>query len=328
MSDPSRSLSFREALREKVVPSHRYSIWYYLGGLTLVAFGVQFVTGILLLYYFESSPGLATMSLSMIVRHVPFGWFVRSLHAWSASVAVLLAAAHMFAVYFLKAYRGQGRVLWTTGVPMIVIVLGFGYTGWQLPAAQGAALRLFYTLHVALLPLIATVLVLMHLAFSVTRGGSLPPGVAARSYRRWVPDYLLSEVTVWLVAFALMIFVAWMLPWEFNGSAYAPREALQLALPSNWYLLWQSGWIDSLPAVFYWLVILTIVALLLAIPKLDGRYEDRKKSKLFRVAGVAVLVALVAASALAYFSSANDFNTSSISHTQSGVTADTVATPK
>ena len=35
--------------RKKEVPVHRYSIWYYFGGMTLFLFVVQVVTGILLL---------------------------------------------------------------------------------------------------------------------------------------------------------------------------------------------------------------------------------------------------------------------------------------
>ena len=35
------------ALREKSVPIHRHTIWYYFGGMTLFLFSVQAVTGIL-----------------------------------------------------------------------------------------------------------------------------------------------------------------------------------------------------------------------------------------------------------------------------------------
>jgi len=38
-----------EALRHKRVPQHRYSVWYYFGGITLFLFVVQVVTGGLLL---------------------------------------------------------------------------------------------------------------------------------------------------------------------------------------------------------------------------------------------------------------------------------------
>ena len=39
----------------KTVPVHRYSVFYYLGGMTLFLFIVQVVTGILLMLYYRPS---------------------------------------------------------------------------------------------------------------------------------------------------------------------------------------------------------------------------------------------------------------------------------
>ena len=45
-----------EFARHKTVPLHRYSYWYYLGGITLFLFSLQVVTGILLLLYYKPTP--------------------------------------------------------------------------------------------------------------------------------------------------------------------------------------------------------------------------------------------------------------------------------
>ena len=73
------------ALRHKTVPQHRYAVWYYLGGMTLFLFGVQIATGSLLLLYYRPSAGEAYESVQFITARVPFGWLIRSLHAWSAN---------------------------------------------------------------------------------------------------------------------------------------------------------------------------------------------------------------------------------------------------
>ncbi|HZL68351.1 MAG TPA: hypothetical protein VFC29_13590, partial [Candidatus Limnocylindrales bacterium] len=39
--------------QKKKVPVHRYSYWYFLGGMTLFLFGVQVLTGALLLLYYR-----------------------------------------------------------------------------------------------------------------------------------------------------------------------------------------------------------------------------------------------------------------------------------
>lgn len=304
----------KRAVLEKSVPLHRYSFWYYAGGLTLFAFVIQFVTGLLLLYYFEPGAGTSAASLKLIVRHVPFGWFVRSLHGWSASLAILLTAVHMFAVYFLGSYRGRRASLWWTGLPMLVIMLAFGYTGSLLPQVQGAALRSYYARHVAILPLCGLAVVAVHLLLSSVRGNAIPRGVHVKAERRFFPDYLLGEVILWLCVLAAVLALAWFLPWEFNGSFYAPREALQLNLPGNWYLLWQSGWLDRLPIGWYWLAVTVILVVIAWIPRLD----KGSRPKLFRTIGVVVLLSLIVISCLAYFSSPADFTTSAISQQQPG----------
>jgi cytochrome b6 len=77
-----------EVLPHKRVPEHRFSIWYYFGGITLFLFVVQVVTGGLLLLYYRPSAGEAYESVRFIMTRVPFGWLVRSIHAWSANVMI------------------------------------------------------------------------------------------------------------------------------------------------------------------------------------------------------------------------------------------------
>jgi quinol-cytochrome oxidoreductase complex cytochrome b subunit len=64
--------------REKKIPVHRHTIWYYLGGMTLFLFGIQVATGILLLLYYRPSANEAFESVQFIMTRVPFGWLVRS----------------------------------------------------------------------------------------------------------------------------------------------------------------------------------------------------------------------------------------------------------
>src|SRR5215471_21228298 len=92
-------------LREKNVPIHRHTIWYYFGGMTLFLFVVQVVTGILLLLYYRPSAESAFESVQFIMSDVQFGWLVRSIHSWSANLLIATMFIHLFSVYFLKAYR-------------------------------------------------------------------------------------------------------------------------------------------------------------------------------------------------------------------------------
>src|SRR5512144_1673822 len=78
----------KELIDHKVVPRHRYSFWYYFGGMTLFLFMVQVCTGILLLLYYRPSAETAFESVQFIMTEVQFGWLVRSIHSWSANLLI------------------------------------------------------------------------------------------------------------------------------------------------------------------------------------------------------------------------------------------------
>jgi cytochrome b6 len=200
--------------RQKEVPRHRHTIWYYLGGMTLFLFALQVGTGILLLLYYRPSADEAFESVQFIVTKVPFGWLVRSLHSWSANLLIFVLFLHMFSVFFLRAYRPPREVTWITGVLLLFLMLGFGFSGYLLPwntlaffATQvgtevagavplvgpflvkmlrggtqvtGGTLTRFFGMHVAVLPALATILLAVHLALVQKHGMSRPPSVEKR----------------------------------------------------------------------------------------------------------------------------------------------------
>ncbi|HXH49263.1 MAG TPA: cytochrome bc complex cytochrome b subunit [Terriglobia bacterium] len=200
-----------EFLRHKRVPIHRHSVWYYLGGMALFLFIIQVLTGILLLLYYRPTASGAFESVQFIMTQVKFGWLIRSIHSWSANLMILIVFAHMFSVFFLKAYRRPRELTWVSGMLLLFIVLGFGFSGYLLPwntlaffatkvgtdmagfvpffgkwimeflrggdQVTGATLTRFFGFHVAVLPGIATMLLAFHLLLVQKLGMSVPPDV-------------------------------------------------------------------------------------------------------------------------------------------------------
>jgi cytochrome b6 len=207
----------RHFIAEKGVPVHAQKVWYYLGGMTLFLFGVQIFTGILLLLYYRPSAAEAYESVQFIVAQVEFGWLIRNIHSWSANLLIGLAFAHFFSVFFLKSYRKPRELTWLTGIVLLFLMLGFGFSGYLLPWNElsffatkvgtgiagavplvgrftlrllrggddvtGATLSRFYGLHVAVLPAITTALVAAHLLLVQRQGMSVPISVE-RSLQR------------------------------------------------------------------------------------------------------------------------------------------------
>ena len=120
-------------LRHKTVPTHRLSYWYFFGGITLFLFVIQVLTGILLLLYYRPGANEAFESVQYIMTRVQFGWLIRSIHSWSANLMIFTAFAHMFSVLFLKAYRKPRELTWVSGVLLLFLVMGFGFSGYLLP---------------------------------------------------------------------------------------------------------------------------------------------------------------------------------------------------
>jgi quinol-cytochrome oxidoreductase complex cytochrome b subunit len=215
-------------LRHKTVPVHRFSYWYFFGGMTLFLFVLQVLTGILLLLYYRPSSGEAFESVQYIMTRVQFGWLVRSIHAWGANLMILMVFIHMFSVLFLKSYRKPRELTWLTGAVLLLLVLGFGFSGYLLPwntlaffattvgtnlAGQlplvgqsikvflrggdlvtGATLTRFFGFHVAVLPGLVTIFLALHILLVQRFGMSVPPSVeaaweAAPAERRELPFF-------------------------------------------------------------------------------------------------------------------------------------------
>ncbi|MCL4488107.1 MAG: cytochrome b N-terminal domain-containing protein [Chloroflexi bacterium] len=106
---------------------------YYLGGITLFFFMVQVITGILLALYYHPTPGSAYDSVLFIMNNVNFGWLVRSIHAWSANLMIVFCVLHLLRVAIQGAYRPPREMTWLVGVVLLLLTLGFGFTGYLLP---------------------------------------------------------------------------------------------------------------------------------------------------------------------------------------------------
>ena len=122
----------------RIVPKHATNYIYCFGGIALVLFIILAVTGIMLAVYYQPTPTAAYQSVLDISTNVSFGWWIRSIHRWAAGGMVLLVFAHSLRVFFTGAYKAPRELNWLTGVALLAITLGFGFTGYLLPWDQKA----------------------------------------------------------------------------------------------------------------------------------------------------------------------------------------------
>ena len=133
---PLEKVSFENFVLKKEVPVHKLSWIYYIGGMTMFCFLIQVITGLLLLLYYQPNIINAYQSIEYISYFVPSGFFVRNLHAWSSSFMIFFAVIHLLTVFATKSYQKPRELTWMTGIILLIITLGFGFTGYLLPWNQ------------------------------------------------------------------------------------------------------------------------------------------------------------------------------------------------
>jgi menaquinol-cytochrome c reductase cytochrome b subunit len=180
-----------------------------LGSATLTAFLVQAITGVILAMFYKPDPDHAYSSIQHITNDVDFGWLVRGMHRWGASVFIILLFFHMARVFLYGAYKYPRELNWIIGVLLLILGMFEGFTGYLLPYDQtaywatvvgmnitangpfvgtimgqllqggpdigGDTLARFYSLHMLVAPGLIFALIGLHLYLVVRLGVSSPP---------------------------------------------------------------------------------------------------------------------------------------------------------
>ncbi|HVS14114.1 MAG TPA: cytochrome bc complex cytochrome b subunit [Thermoanaerobaculia bacterium] len=196
-----------EQLREltnEPVPNHLKRWWFALGGTPAYLFVIQIVTGIMLAVYYRPSPETAYQSVAAIQNEVAFGWYIRGIHRWGATLMIAAVILHQMRVYFTGAYRKPREINWMVGMCLLLSTLMLGFTGYSLVYEQlsywgatvganitGAVpligeftrqmmlggdgynvntLPRFYVLHAAVLPVAMILLLIVHIGIIRLQG--------------------------------------------------------------------------------------------------------------------------------------------------------------
>ena len=112
--------------------------WFTLGSATLFLLTLQGVTGIFLTVYYSPSPASAYDSIQYIMNGVAYGWLIRGIHHWGATLMVIFVVAHMLRTFYYATYKYPRELTWMKVVVILLSTLGMGFTGYLLPMNQKA----------------------------------------------------------------------------------------------------------------------------------------------------------------------------------------------
>ncbi|MBI2885151.1 MAG: cytochrome bc complex cytochrome b subunit [Candidatus Omnitrophica bacterium] len=269
-----------EFTSHKTVPLHRHTIWYYWGGATLLLIGVQIASGLLLLLYYRPSAETAFESVRFLMTRVEFGWLVRSVHAWAANLAIFSAMVHLASTFFLKAYRPPRELTWVSGVCLLFLLMGFGFTGYLLPwntlaffatkvgteiagvvpyvgpltqtLLRGGSdvgdltLTRFFWLHIAVLPVGLLALMGLHLFMIQLQGMSKPLSVKDERSIPFFPNFFLRDLLVWVIVLGVILGLAVYWPATLGDKA-DPFAPTPVGIQPEWYFLWMFQTLKLIP---------------------------------------------------------------------------------
>jgi quinol-cytochrome oxidoreductase complex cytochrome b subunit len=190
-------------------PEPRGSWWNTLGSATLFLFIVQVLTGIFLATYYTPSPDHAYDSITYIMNDVSFGWLIRGIHHWGATLMVLLVFVHMVRVFVTASFKYPRELTWLVGFGLLLLTFAAGFTGYLLPWTQRSywattvgtqiagtvpfigpfilkvlrggtelsalTLQRFFSAHIWMLPALITGLIVIHVYLIVKQGESYWP---------------------------------------------------------------------------------------------------------------------------------------------------------
>jgi ubiquinol-cytochrome c reductase cytochrome b subunit len=317
------------SLHEEIPGGTRFS--YTLGSACLFLLIIQILTGIWQMFYYVPTVDHAYASLNYLRLEVPFGWLIHGLHYWGANAFTVVVGLHVIRVFIWGAYKKPRELVWLAGVILLLMTVGFMFTGPILPwdkkgywagqvglsiagnvpwigpfiqsLLQGAnklgqlALMRLFVIHVAIIPFLTLMFVAIHL-IAFRKFGSVGPWKEEKRKKsgEFWPEQLFKDALVAWFLFILLVGLSAFLPAPVSGAA-DPMDTLYTPKPEwNFLFLYQvlkyfQGPWEPLGTVG---LPLLIILLFLSLPFIDRSPERNPSKRLFVMfcAGTFVLFVL------------------------------------
>jgi len=311
-------LLLKKSLLDLPSPSSISYMWN-IGFLLGITLGLQIVRGVVLSIIYSAQTDLAFTVILSIIQDINSGWVTRILHANGASLFFVLIYFHTArGIYFLS--RGNKPKVWISGVLIILMTIATAFLGYVLPWGQmsfwGATvitgvlsaipivgndlvtwiwggpsvsqptLNRFFSLHF-LLPIIISVIVIIHLILLHEKGSSNPSGIVSNTDKiKFNPLFSLKDsIPIITIMFFIIIIIS-NIP-NILGDVENFNQANPLIAPLHiqpeWYFLFAYVILRSVPSKLGGVVALVLSILIIRILVVKKRKTSKfsifKKSK-------------------------------------------------
>jgi ubiquinol-cytochrome c reductase cytochrome b subunit len=257
----------KEALDEPVPGGARWA--YIFGSVLIGCITLQAITGWAMMAYYAPSATTAWPSVEHLTFGVYAGWLVRGLHHFGAHAMIVVIGLHILQVALFGAYKAPREVNWWLGLGLLGVTVGFGLTGYLLPWDQkgywatrvatniagtvpimgktvqrilqggpeygSMTLTRFYTLHIAILPVLLAALLGGHLVLFRKHGVTPAASADLKKVDRFYPVQLAKDVGGVLLMLLIVLVLALR---EHGAPLDAPADpASDYPARPEWYFL-------------------------------------------------------------------------------------------
>lgn len=307
------------------------SFAWSFGSLLGLCFVIQLIRGLFLAIHYCSSTDGAFISVIIIQRGVPGGWFIQSLHANGARIFFIFIYLHIARGIFYGSYL-RNKITWISGVVIYLISMIVAFIGYLLPWGQirywgatvitnlfsavpivgadlvmwlwggfrvgGPTLRRFFVGHFTL-PFLLIFLILLHLSALHIKGSSNPLGVNSHRIKMSFHSYFSWKDSVGFALGLCGIFIiVFFIPY-FLGDPENFMGANELVTPTHikpeWYFLWLYAILRSIPNKLG-----GVIALFAAILVLFTLPYKRRKISFWPLIVIVILLSWIGASPVEY----------------------------
>lgn len=238
------------------------NLWYVFGALLVFALALQLLTGLWLTFFYVPSSGQAFASIQHMMRQVPYGWLLRSIHTTGASAIFVLMYLHIFRGLLYRSYQQPRQVVWLIGVVLFWLMLAEAFSGYLLPWGQmsywgatvvtnmlsslpegdalvtwlrgdfvvsGVTLQRFFSLHIIAIPLLLFWMIRLHVKALHHVGSGHPKSPLKVTCQPFYPRQFQRECVAWLWYMLIFCVIVFFVPRGFGWLIDSANE--QVANP-------------------------------------------------------------------------------------------------
>lgn len=273
------------------------SYWYNWGSFLGIALVLQVVSGLILLLNYNRLE--AYDAIIFIIAEVNYGWLFKLFHSNNARVIFLALYIHLFKN--MSIYRYRLHKVWYSGLVIIVLIIGAGFTGYVLVGRQirywaaivitslirvlpvngeillyfvwggysinWTTLQLLFVVHF-ILPFVVLFVIILHLVFLHKTGRTR--GIFSHSGIEKIPfyPYFIVKDMINIVWYSVFLVLILLYPYSL-GEPELFEEANYLNSPMHitpeWYFLVQYAILRRVPSkgIGVVIIILSIIVLFL-----------------------------------------------------------------